>query len=165
MEGDKKVIILYVLEILKKYSDDTHLLTYQDIIDRLYKDYQVVAERKSIARNIDVLTDFGYEIIKKGNTGCYLGYRDFDDGELVFLIDAIYSSKSIPSKYAKDLVEKVTKNCSTYKKSKICNIEKIDEGTRPDNKQIFFTLEILNEAIERGKKVKFQFRKEEERIM
>ena len=155
-EGEKKIGILYVLEILKKYSDEKHLLKYNDIIDLLKQDYGVVIERKAIARNIDTLMEFGYEIVKRGNTGCYLGYRDFDKGELLFLIDAIYSSKSISSKYAKELIDKITVNCSKYDKDKICRVEKVDESN-VINKQIFYNLEILYEAIERKKKVKFQY--------
>ena len=31
MEPDKKIVIFYVLEVLTKFSDENHLLTYNDI--------------------------------------------------------------------------------------------------------------------------------------
>ena len=156
-EGEKKIVLLCIMDILKKYSDERHLLKYNDIIDYLKKDYGLDIERKAVARNIDTLIEYGSEIIKRGNTGCYLGYRDFDKGELLFLIDAIYSSKSISSKYARELIDKVTASCSIYDKDKICRVEKVDETSTTNNKQIFYNLEILYEAIERKKKVKFQY--------
>ena len=112
MNGDKKSSLLYVLKILTKYTDKNHKLTYGDIARRLREEYNTDLERKTIARNIEVLMDNGYEIVKNGNNGVYLATRDFEDGELMFLTDAIYSSKSIPTKYAKDLVAKLTKNNS-----------------------------------------------------
>ena len=156
-ENEKKIVILYIFDILKKYSDEKHLLKYSDIITYLKKDYGLDIERKAVGRNIDTLIEYGAEVQKRGNTGCYLSYRDFDKGELLFLIDAIYSSKSISSKYAKELIDKVTNNCSVYDKEKICRVEKVDETATVNNKQIFYNLEVLYEAIERKKKVKFQY--------
>ena len=41
----KKLYIMYILEILKKYSDDRHRLKQQDIIDIMKKDYDVACEQ------------------------------------------------------------------------------------------------------------------------
>lgn len=154
---DKKSSVLYVLDILKKYTDKDHLLTYSSIAEKLLNFYDIELNRKTIARDIDILIDKGYDIVKRGNLGVYLGLRDFEEGELLFLIDAIYSSRSMPTKYAKDLVGKLTKEHSVYDKRKYSYIEKIDDGSRSDNKQIFYTIEILSEAIEQKKKVEFQY--------
>lgn len=157
MISEKKGSILYTLEILKSDTDEKHLLTYEMIVDKLYHGYGIEVERKTVARDISILKDFGYDIVKKGNRGLYLGFRDFEEGELLFLIDAIYSSKTMPTKYARDLVERLTKNYSKFKKKKYKYLEKIDDGVRTDNKEIFWTIEILNEAIENKKKVEFQY--------
>ena len=63
----------------------------------------------------------------------------------------------MPTKYAKDLVDRLTKNLSMHKKKRYKYLEKIDDGVRTDNKEIFWTIEILNEAIENKKKVEFQY--------
>ena len=157
MIAEKKGSILYTLEILKTQSDENHLLTYDVIADKLYHIYGLELERKTIARDIAILQEFGYDIVKRGNRGLYLGFRDYEEGEILFLIDAIYSSKSMPTKYAKDLVDRLTKNHSNFKKKKYRYLEKIDDGARTDNKEIFWTIEILNEAIEKRKKVEFQY--------
>lgn len=157
MANDKKGSLLYVLDILKEYTDEKHLLTYSMIAEKLSMIYSVEIERKTIASSIDILIDHGYNIVKCGKNGLYLGERDFEDGELLFLIDAIYSSKSMPTKYAKDLASRLTKNFSKYKKKKFSYLEKFDDGSKTDNKQIFYTIEILNDAIEQKKKVEFQY--------
>ena len=63
----KKLYIMYILEILKKYSDDRHRLKQQDIIDIMKKDYDVACERKAVARNISDLQELGYDIISTGH--------------------------------------------------------------------------------------------------
>lgn len=155
---EKKASVLYVIDILRRYSDKNHYLTYKDIQDKLYSNYSLEIERKTVARDIDILTENGFDIIKRGNRGLYLGLRDFEEGELLFLIDAIYSSKSMPTKYAKDLVDKLTKDHSNYEKKKYKYLEKIDDGSRAGSREIFLTIELLNEAIENKKKVEFQYR-------
>jgi len=155
--NEKKSSVLYVLEILKKFTDKDHSLTYAMISEKLISLYGIEIERKTIARDIDILLDKGYDIVKRGNYGVYLGLRDFEDGELLYLIDALYSSKSMPTRYVKDLVDKLTSNYSIYHKKRFSHLEKLEVANRSDNKQIFYTIEILNEAIEQGKKVEFQY--------
>ena len=157
MANDKKSSLLYVLKILQEYTDEKHLLTYAEIGEKLYSVYGVQIERKTIASTIDILAEHGYDIVKCGKNGLYLGSRDFEEGELLFLIDAIYSSKSMPSKYAKDLANRLSKSYSKFERKRFNHLEKIDDETKTDNKQIFYTIEILNDAIEQKKKVEFQY--------
>lgn len=157
MANDKKSSLLYILKILQESTDEKHLLTYAGIAEKLYSGYGVEIERKTIANSVDILADFGYDIVKCGKNGLYLGTRDYEEGELLFLIDAIYSSKSMPSKYAKDLAERLSKSFSRFERKKFNHLEKIDDGAKPDNKQIFYTIELLNDAIEQKKKVEFQY--------
>lgn len=157
MASEKKSSLLYILKILQENTDENHTLTYADIGERLYSGFGIEIERKTIASSIDILSEHGYDIVKCGKKGLYLGERDYEDGELLFLIDAIYSSNSMPTKYAKDLVLKLTQNYSRFKKKKFNHLEKFDDGTKTDNKQIFYTIEVLNDAIEQKKKVEFQY--------
>lgn len=157
MENAKKSSVLYVLDILNQYTDSNHCLTYADIANKLSSLYGIDIERKTIARDIDILLFKGYDIVKRGNLGVYLASRNFEEGELLYLIDAIYSSRSIPTKYAKDLVGKLTSDYSIYDKKRYNYLEKLDDDSKTDNKQLFYTIEVINEAIEKGKKVEFQY--------
>ena len=157
MENAKKSSVLYVLDILTQYTDSNHCLTYSDIAQKLSSLYGIEIERKTIARDIDILLFKGYDIVKRGNLGVYLASRCFEEGELLYLIDAIYSSKSMPAKYAKDLVSKLTSDYSIYDKKRYNYLEKLDDDSKNNNKQLFYTIEVLNEAIEQGKMVQFQY--------
>ncbi len=157
INGEKKGSILYVLEILKRYTDKNHSLTYSQILEKLENEYDLAIDRKTVARDIDILSSFGYEIIKRGNYGVYLGFRDFEEGQLRFLVDAIYSSRSMPTQYARELVKQLTKDHSIYDRRKFQHLEKIDDDVRSDSRQLFLTIELLEDAISGGKKVEFQY--------
>ena len=76
MNSDKKSSLLYVLKILRRYTDKNHMLTYGDIARKLREEYNSDLERKTIARNIEILMDNGFDIVKNGNNGVYLGTRE-----------------------------------------------------------------------------------------
>ncbi|HPR75834.1 MAG TPA: WYL domain-containing protein, partial [Oscillospiraceae bacterium] len=58
----KKMMIVNILEILKKYSDEKHRLTQKDFIRLLKEDYAMDADRKAIRRNLTNLMEAGYPI-------------------------------------------------------------------------------------------------------
>ncbi len=64
----KKVIILYVLDILKKYSAEEHPIS-QEAIANYLNDIGIPCDRKTVGRNIGYLTDYGYKIVKVSNKG------------------------------------------------------------------------------------------------
>ncbi len=148
--------ILCILNILKEYSDEQHPLTQSEIVKKIENIYGLELERKSISANIDALIDFGVDIVKTAN-GCYLADREFEPSEVSFLIDAVFSSKSIDSKNSQVLSTKLSKFLSKYQRKKYNYIIKSDEVVRTENKQLFYTIDILNEAIEKGKQVEFNY--------
>ena len=48
IKEDKKLLILYILDILKKYTDDNHSLTYSQISEKLKQDYNVTPDPKTV---------------------------------------------------------------------------------------------------------------------
>ena len=109
-QSNKKLTILAILEILKEHSDEAHPITQGDIVKKLKSVYGVDCERKSVAMSIESLKDgFGIDIVKNEGGGCYLNERDFEQSEISFLIDAVFSSKNISSKDAQHLADKLSK--------------------------------------------------------
>lgn len=51
----KKLLILYIMEIFQKYTDENHRLRQKEIGDILEKEYDMQVKRKAIKRNIRVL--------------------------------------------------------------------------------------------------------------
>lgn len=157
VDTNKKLSIIYIYEILKEYSDENHLLKQQDIIKLIKQIYDMDCERKSIGNNIDFLIDLGFDIIKVPHKGCYLGERVLEPSEVSFIVDALFSSKSISGKQAKELSTKLSNLLSKYQRKRYNYIYKADEVNRTSNKELFYNIEIIQEAIEKNKKVSFNY--------
>jgi predicted DNA-binding transcriptional regulator YafY len=155
----KKLYILYILEILRKYSDDRHRLRQQDIIDIMQKDYDVSCERKAVARNISDLQCLGYDIETDG--GYYLAERDFEDSELRLLIDSVLASRYIPANQARDLIAKLADKSNVYFKKQVRHVSNIEKMEHTAS-QLFYTIEVLSQAIEDGRKVRFFYNRYDE---
>lgn len=104
----KKMIIINILDILKRYTDENHRLSQREIMDILEREYDMKVDRKAVKRNLMNLIDFGYQVeysesIRQGKNGeeeiiftdWYLE-KDFTDSELRLLIDSLLFSKHIP---------------------------------------------------------------------
>ncbi len=152
----KKLYLLYILEILKKYSDYDHPLTQTDIIKYMDREFDADIERKAVARNIGDLRDLGYDI--EYDKGYYLTEREFDDSELRLLIDSVLSSKYIPKTQAKLLIDKLANQSTKYFRKQVRHVSNIDRMERIPN-QLFYNIDILSEAIEKGRKVMFFYMK------
>ena len=155
---NKKLLILQILKVLKTKSSKEKPITQIEIGKILEKE-GVSCSRKTISRNIDYLMEFGYNIIKIPGGGCYYVDDTFDDSELIFLVDCIYSSPAILQKQALDLIEKLADNISYKIKERCENIYKIDEMTRTENKQVFYNIEQINYAIQNNHKISFFYNK------
>ena len=173
LKQPKKLLIVNILDILRKYSDAEHRLSQKDIAERLQAEYGMTADRKSIRRNILGLMESGYEIeytesvrmVPNAKTGMleesylwsdfYL-VRDFMDAELRLLIDSLLFSKHIPYSQCQELVEKLERLSSKYFRAHVRHIHTMPD-TNPVNQQIFCTIEVLDEAISTGKKVSFTY--------
>jgi len=56
----KKMLIINILDILKRYSDEEHRLLQKDILEILENEYSMKADRKAVKRNLMNLIEFGY---------------------------------------------------------------------------------------------------------
>lgn len=169
----KKMMILYILDILRKYTDADHWLSQREIEDILRTEYNMPVDRKSVRRNLMNLMDSGYNIeysesvrmMPNAKTGeleesyilsdFYLS-RDFTDGELRLLIDSLLFSQHIPHSQCRELVKKLEGLSNHYFRSRVRYIDRLP-GDASDNKQLFLNIELLDEAICKGRKVAFEY--------
>ena len=156
-ENNKRALTICILKILNEYSDENHLLTQQDIIDKLYKLYNITCERKAVANNIQCLGDGGY-MIEQTTKGCYLSVRDFEDSELNLLIDNIVYSKYIKKKYARDLLCKLL-NKSSISFRKNYDLGVLEDVDRENNSEYFYNISLLQEAITQHNYIEFRLKK------
>ena len=168
----RKKLSFAILEILRQYTDENHKLSQNDIIEHLERDYDMKTDRKSVKRNITSLLEMGYPIDfketlrmypnKEGEmeesyilSGFYLE-REFTDAELRLLIDSLLFSKHIPYSQCKELVGKLEGLSNQYFKSRVKYIATLPE-TAPKNPELFWTIEVLDEAIAKQRQVAFTY--------
>ena len=171
-KSPKKLIIMNILDILKRYTDENHQLSQKEIQDILEREYDMTVERKAVKRNLMNLIEFGYNInysesvrIFKDKDGkeqenvilsdFYLEH-EFTDSELRLLIDSVLFSNHIPYKQDKELVDKLASLSNIYFKKRVNHIARMPED-KTDNKQLFYNVELLDEAIDKRNKVCFHY--------
>src|SRR5665648_379755 len=155
----EKTYILCILRILETYSDADHILTMKEILSKLKSIYGVEVDRRTVYRNVDLLNEFGYDIsdYKDNNVGYYLRERDFEPSELHMLGDAILTAEFIPEKQGKALIQKLQKLGSIYQSKPLGRLACVKTNKKSPNREIFLTVEILDEAIKNKKQVEFNY--------
>ena len=154
----KKLALLRILQILEQYSDCDNPLKQEDIANYLDKDYGIVIERKAIGRNLSLLKEAGYDIASD-RRGSFLAERTFDDSELRMLIDGVLASRYITAKHSKELIERLCSLSNRYFRSHVKNIWSVNEWSKTDNQALFYNIEIVDTAIEKGKQIAFSYNK------
>jgi len=153
--GNKKMLNILILELMKEYSDSEHRLTQQEIIRLLEANYGIQCDRRSVKNNVVSLLEMGYDISMEG--GYYLVGREFEDAELRMLIDSVMFSNSISEQQAKELIEKLKKQGNKYFAEKVSHIYNVSRIHYAENKQIMYSVELLSDAISQHKKISFVY--------
>lgn len=157
MIDNKKSSILLILKVLEEYSDEEHYLTQQDIINKIKELYGLELERKSVAFSLNLLQDLDYDINKSPRGGYALLSRLFDNSEIRFMMDALFSLKSISGKQVIKLSKKLNSGLSKYQRKDYDFIYKSEDIARSDNKELFYVLDTIEEAKRKGKRISFQY--------
>ncbi len=153
----QKVKILYVLDILRKYSDEENPLTANQICEHLAAQ-GIEAERKSVYADIEALTDYGYDIIRSFSPkGFFMASREFEEAEIYLLSDAVRTAKFISPKKTRELVKKLGSMLSESQ----CRKREKDIYWSPSqkcaNEEIFYNIDTISEAVSKGRKVCFDY--------
>lgn len=164
----KKKLPLLILEILKKYSDADSPLTITKIEELLLRKYELKVGRKAIKRNLEHLLELGYDIRysvknRKGRDGedeeiktdWYL-IRSFTDSELRLIIENLLFSRYISDVHKKNLILKIENLSNEKFKSRVRHIKTITDNSL-DSKELFYTIEVLDEAIDKNKQIMFHY--------
>ncbi len=171
--ANKKDTILYILQILEENTDEEHTLSQKEIMDILKKEQGITVDRKTIKRNLQDLIEAGYDVnyeekprkIKNKKTGkeeeapimtnIYIN-RQFTDAELRLLIDGLLFSKQGSVSNRKQLIGKLEGLSNKYFNTRVKHINTVPvNGT--NNRQLFYTIEVLDEAIGKKKQVTFKY--------
>ena len=157
---NQKLKLFYLNKIMLEKTDDEHGLTIHEIISELEK-YGVNAERKSIYRDFEVLTEnFGTEIVveKEGRQYYYqVGNKQFELAELKLLVDAVQSSNFITERKSAALIKKITGFASKYEASQLKRQVLVQGKIKTMNESIYYNVDELYNAIAKNSAIHFHY--------
>ncbi len=155
---NQKLKLLYIKEILEKYSDEENKLSVKDIIEKLEL-YGISAERKSIYDDIEYLIYFGVDIIVE-KTDCnryFIGERTFELPELKLLVDSVQSSKFLTIKKSNSLIKKLESLCSEKQGATLQRQVFVSNRIKNMNESIYITVDEIHNAILNNSKITFKY--------
>lgn len=164
---EKNGNVLYILNVLKKYSDEDHILSATDIKRKIKEEYDIDIDTRTIRRNINLLKyKLEYDISTRNENG--KGYymlrnpdTDFEPGEIRAIIDTFsYANYIVPS-IAKNIIKKCKNLQNVYENKKIENYIIYANDTKTDNMEVIKNIEDIVVAIDKSHKIKFEYWKYE----
>jgi len=153
-----KLKFLCLLDILWFKTDEENILSANEICQKL-GEYGIEAERKSIYSDIEVLRQFGLDIVnaRSPKRGYFMASRTFELAEVRLLIDAVQAAYFIPSKKTSALIKKVSSLVSSSQAEALEKQIFIENKLKCENEEIYYTIDILNNAIQQGRQVEFKY--------
>lgn len=157
-KSKQKVKLLTLIDIFNKKTDDDHPLTAVQLCEKLKED-GIIAERKSIYSDIEVLINYGIDINKAQNhkRGFYLATRNFELPEIRLLIDAVLSAPFITEKKTNELIQKLKSLLSDYQAEQISKQISNKSRVKCQNEEIYYNIDAIYRAIKSQKKVQFTY--------
>lgn len=159
---------LFILNILKKYSDVDHKLSIVDIIEYIERIYGVKNDRRTIERNIELLKeklDYDIEIAKVGNKNFYYLLNnpdiDFEPGEIRTIIDTFSYATFIPENISNAIIDKCKNMQNIYENEKLKDYQIYSSNIKTNNKEIIKNIEDINNSIYSKKQISFDYYKYE----
>ncbi len=159
MPANSRLRLLSVLEILRKETNEQHMLTANEIISKLNSRYDIKADRRVIYEDVEALISFGYDISKyeENGRGYFLRESEFEFSELRLIADAVLSARFISKSHSRKLLDKIKSLTNKYDESRLEKVNFLNNRIKCDNAAVFYTIDLLSEAIEKSMQVSFLY--------
>ncbi len=158
-ENCQKIKLLKLMELLRQETDELHPLSTNEICNRLGS-MGISCERRTLAKDIALLNEQGFEVMwrKIGKEkGYYIEDRSFSVPELKILIDAVQAANFITDKKTSELIDKISALGGSHQ-ADILKSNIVCFNTRKhSNESIYYSVNYLEEAIQRQNKVLFRY--------
>lgn len=160
---EKNGNILYILNVLKKYSDEEHMLSVAEIERKVIELYDVEIDPRTIRRNINLLKyKLDYDISTRDDNG--QGYyinrdpeTDFEPGEIRAIIDNFSYANYIAPSIAKNIINKCKSMQTIYENEKIKDYQIYSNDSKTENIEVIKNIEDISNSIYQNSKIKFEY--------
>lgn len=160
---EKNGNILYILKVLKKYSDEEHKLSISELRNKINEEYGEDIDPRTIRRNINLLKEkFGYDIstYNENKIGYYISNdpeTDFEPGEIRAIIDTFSYSTFIEPRMAEGIIKKCKNLQTVYENEKIENYRVYSPKGKTNNVEVIKNIEDISNSIINKNKIKFEY--------
>jgi len=157
--AEKKHSAFALLHLLQEESDEDHILSAPQIMEKLKTVYGIELERRTLYSNVEILRQAGYEIsdFHDNGKGYYLISRQFEKGEVLLLCNAIHASHYISSRQSNELIEKLLDTLSIEKQKEFRSSVYLPNRQKTENKQLFLNIDLVSEAIRDRRAIQFTY--------
>ena len=148
--------LLVLSKMFYELTDEAHPMNTFEIIDYL-SEHGVPANNKTLRSDLKLLKDMDIDIVTvSGRPNKYfLGARLFEMPEIKLLLDAVASSRFITKSKSKELSRKLASLTSDYQRKQLIRHMYTTGRIKPGNENIFYYIDLINNAIELKKKISF----------
>lgn len=156
---NQKLNLLYLTKIFREQTDEEHMLTIAEIIEKLSA-YDVSADRKTLYTDFEELRHFGLDIISQQigrQHYYYLGAREFELPELKLLVDSVQSAKFITAQKSQKLIKKLEGLVSKYEATQLQRQVYITGRVKTMNESIYYNVDKLHAALSADAQIQFQY--------
>lgn len=154
---------IYILNILKKYSDEEHKLSAAEIQRKIKEVYDVDIDTRTIRRNIQLLKqklEYDISTREENGKGYYISRNpetDFEQGEIRAIIDTFsYANYIVPS-VAKNIIKKCKNLQNIYENQKLRNYQIYANDSKTENMEVIKNIEDIAESIQNLNKIQFEY--------
>lgn len=157
--ANQKLKLLYLTKIFREQTDEEHMLTIAEIIEKLSA-YDVSADRKTLYTDFEELRHFGLDIISQQigrQHYYYLGAREFELPELKLLVDSVQSAKFITAQKSQKLIKKLEGLVSKYEATQLQRQVYITGRVKTMNESIYYNVDKLHAALSADAQIQFQY--------
>ena len=153
--SNQKQKLLYVMKALLERTDEAHPMSMPQLLSYL-EARDISAERKSVYDDLEVLREFGLDILK-GPGGYYIGQREFELPELKLLVDSVQSSKFITQKKTLALIRKIESLASVHEAKLLQRQVWVRNRVKSMNESVYYHVDELSAAISDDRTVRFRY--------
>jgi len=148
----------YLMRILEENTDADNPLTISEIIAKLAA-YDVMAERKSIYTDLELLRQFGVDIetSRDKTTRYYIANRRFELPELKLLVDAVQSSRFITGKKSEELISKLSALTSEAQAGQLERQVYLSGRPKAVNESLYYNVDAVHSAINAERQIQFRY--------
>ncbi len=156
-----KVKLLVLYTYLQQCTDETHQKTTKELL-RFLEEQGISCDRRTLAKDISVLNQYGFSVeqVKHSRTNSYYisdSQRNFDNAELLMLMNAVQASRFINPDKSRDLVKRLSDLAGKGMGEELRNAVINSDTIKYKNKSIFTIIDTLDGAIRANHMVEFKY--------